>query len=85
MDEQAPPSLAEVLEYIAKNIVDDPDAVRVAEERREDGELVLRLSVAQDDMGKVIGRGGRTARAIRSVVRAAGALADTRVLVDIVE
>jgi uncharacterized protein len=61
----------DVLEYIARSLVDDPDSVRVTEETLE-GSVVLRLSVAEGDMGKVIGRGGRTARAIRDVVRAAG-------------
>ena len=73
----------QVLEYVAKSLVDDPDAVRVEEE--ESGRsLVLRLSVATDDVGKVIGRGGRTARAIRDVVRAAGTKAGVTALVEIV-
>jgi predicted RNA-binding protein YlqC (UPF0109 family) len=74
----------EVLEYIARNLVDDPEAVRVTE-TQSDGTLILRLSVAPDDMGKVIGRGGRTARAIRAVVRAAAIKAGVRVAVEIVE
>jgi predicted RNA-binding protein YlqC (UPF0109 family) len=61
----------DVLEYVARSLVDEPDSVRVTEETLE-GSVVLRLSVAEGDMGKVIGRGGRTARAIRDVVRAAG-------------
>ena len=65
-------SVKDVLEYIAKNIVDDPDAVQVAESLDGD-DVTLRLSVAPDDVGKVIGRRGRTARAIRDMVRAAGA------------
>lgn len=63
--------------------MDDPDAVEV-EEVREDERLTLRLSVAPEDVGKVIGKGGRTARAIRSVVRAAAARAGTPVVVEIV-
>jgi predicted RNA-binding protein YlqC (UPF0109 family) len=74
----------EVLEYIARNLVDDPDAVRVTEEETGDT-LVLRLTVAPDDMGKVIGRGGRTARAIRDVVRAAGTRSGLTTVVEIVE
>lgn len=77
--------MKEVLEYIARNLVDEPDAVQVTEENH-DGRLVLRLSVAQDDMGKVIGRHGRTVRAIRAVVRAAAIRAGVpSVMVEIVE
>jgi predicted RNA-binding protein YlqC (UPF0109 family) len=61
----------ELLEFIAREIVDDPDAVEVTETPDDRG-VVLVLRVAPDDMGKVIGRGGRTARAIRAVVKAAG-------------
>jgi predicted RNA-binding protein YlqC (UPF0109 family) len=74
----------EVLEYIARSLVDDPDAVRVTEEETGDT-VVLRLTVAPDDMGKVIGRGGRTARAIRDVVRAAGTRSGLTTVVEIVE
>jgi uncharacterized protein len=73
----------EVLEYIARNLVDDPDAVQVTEEEGE-GTLILKLSVAPDDVGKVIGRGGRTARAIRDVVRAAGTRSGVTAVVEIV-
>lgn len=62
--------MKEVLEYLAREIVDEPDAVEVVETPDDRG-VVLTLRVAQDDMGKVIGRGGRTARAIRTVVKAA--------------
>lgn len=75
-------SVKEVLEYIAKNLVDEPDAVRVTEV--EDGDSVsLKLAVADDDGGKVIGRRGRTARAIRDMVRAAGVKAGVNVSVEI--
>jgi len=60
----------ELLEFLARELVDDPDAVEVVEDSDDRGP-VLTLTVAPDDMGKVIGRGGRTARAIRAVVRAA--------------
>jgi predicted RNA-binding protein YlqC (UPF0109 family) len=73
----------EVLEYIARNLVDDPDAVQVTEVQTE-GTLILKLLVAPDDVGKVIGRGGRTARAIRDVVRAAGTKAGVTAVVEIV-
>jgi predicted RNA-binding protein YlqC (UPF0109 family) len=74
----------EVLEFIARSLVDDPDAVRVTEEETGDT-VVLRLTVAPEDMGKVIGRGGRTARAIRDVVRAAGTRSGLATVVEIVE
>lgn len=68
-------SVKELLEYLAREIVDDPDAVEVTESTDERG-LLLTLRVAQEDMGKVIGRGGRTARSIRTVVKAAAVRAD---------
>lgn len=74
----------DVLEYIARNLVDEPDAVRITEESRDDT-LVLRLSVAPDDVGKVIGRHGRIVRAIRAVVRAAGTKEGLHTNVEIVE
>jgi predicted RNA-binding protein YlqC (UPF0109 family) len=60
----------DLLEYLAREIVDDPDAVEVTETSDERG-VLFTLRVAQDDMGKVIGRGGRTARSIRTVMKAA--------------
>jgi len=70
-----PENVKELLEYLAREIVDDPDAVEVTETTNDRG-LLLTLRVAQDDMGKVIGRGGRTARSIRTVVKAAAVRAD---------
>jgi predicted RNA-binding protein YlqC (UPF0109 family) len=75
--------LAEFLEYLARQLVDDPDAVRVEEEEEEYGGLVLHLHVADDDVGKVIGRQGRVARALRTVLRAAAAGEDRRVQLEI--
>ena len=75
---------ASLVEYLARQLVDEPEAVRV-EETEEDGALVLRLHVAPDDLGKVIGRRGRTARSLRTVARAAAARSDRRVLLEIVE
>ena len=73
-----------VLDYVARAIVDDPDGVSIdVEERR--GSVTLRLHVAPGDMGKVIGRRGRIAQAIRAVVRAAGASDEVAVNVDIVD
>jgi predicted RNA-binding protein YlqC (UPF0109 family) len=76
--------VVEVLEWIARRLVDDPDAVRVETEEREDA-LVFHLHVAPDDVGKVIGRQGRIARALRSIVRAAGARAERRFLLQIAD
>jgi uncharacterized protein len=75
---------AELLAWIARRLVDDPDAVRVETEERDDTTL-LRLYVAPDDVGKVIGRHGRLARALRTVVRAGGARAGRRHVLDIVD
>jgi predicted RNA-binding protein YlqC (UPF0109 family) len=74
----------DLVEYLARRLVDHPDAVRV-EESEEDGALVLRLHVASEDLGRVIGRGGRIARALRTVVRATAARGDRRILLEIVE
>ena len=76
--------MKDVLEYIARALVDDPDAVEVTEVEGERA-LILQLRVAPDDMGKVIGKRGRIARAIRSVVRAAGSREGVSTLVEIVE
>jgi predicted RNA-binding protein YlqC (UPF0109 family) len=75
----------DLLEYLARAIVDEPDEVKVEELEEDDGTLVLELSVGEDDYGKVIGRGGRTAQALRTVVKAAAVREKRRVLVDIVD
>ena len=76
--------LEDLVVYIARALVDEPDSVEVqtTEEARA---IVLELSVAQDDLGKVIGREGRTARAMRAVVSAAASGMDKRVVLDILE
>jgi uncharacterized protein len=74
----------ELVEFLARSLVERPDEVSV-EEFDEDGELVLELRVADGDVGRVIGREGRVAKAIRTVVRAAGAREGRRVTVEIVE
>jgi hypothetical protein len=73
-----------VLTYIARSLADEPDAVVVETESRR-GSVVLRVHVAPEDMGRVIGRRGRTAQAIRTLVGAAGARDGTQVSVDIVD
>ena len=76
--------MKELLLYVAKQLVDDPEAVTVTE--REDGEsTVLELRVAPEDMGKVIGKQGRIAKALRSVVKAAATKANKKVVVEIVQ
>ena len=77
--------MKELLEYLARALVEDPDAVEVEEFEEDDGTIVLELAVADDDYGKVIGRGGRTAHALRSVVKAAATGEGCHVLVDIVD
>jgi predicted RNA-binding protein YlqC (UPF0109 family) len=77
--------MRELLEYLARQLVDQPDEVEVEEFEEDDGTLVLELAVAEDDYGKVIGRGGRTANALRLVVKAAAVKDNRRVLVDIVD
>ena len=77
--------MRELLVYLARQLVDEPDRVEVEEFVEDDGTLVLELSVADDEYGKVIGRGGRTAQALRTVIKAAAVKDNRRVLVDIVE
>ena len=76
--------MVELLEELARRLVDEPDAVRVEQADGDDGALVLRLHVAEGDVGKVIGRQGRIARALRTVVRAGGPNAGRRLQLDIV-
>ena len=73
-----------LLEYLARSLVEDPEAVEVESFEEDDGTVVLELAVGEDDYGKVIGRGGRTANALRNVVKAAAVREDRKVLVDIV-
>ena len=75
---------ADLVVYLARQLVDEPETVRV-EEVEEDGDTVLRLHVAEGDKGKVIGRQGRIVRALRTVVRASAGRGDRRVLLEIVE
>ncbi len=77
--------MKELLEYLARGLVEYPDQVRVNEVHEDDGAIVLELSVAGDDYGNVIGRGGRTAAALRTVVKTAAAKDRRRVFVDIVD
>jgi uncharacterized protein len=75
----------ELLEFLARSLVEDPGAVAVTEVEEIDGEVVLELEVADDDLGRVIGRGGRVANALRSVMKAAATREEKRVVVDILD
>ena len=77
--------MKELLEYLARGLVENPDAVRVNEVSEGDGATVLELSVADDDYGNIIGRGGRTAGALRMVIKCAAARHKRRVFLDIVD
>ena len=77
--------MRELLEQLVRHLVADSGAVAVEQFEEEDGTVVLELSVAPDDYGRIIGRGGRTANALRTVVKAAAVKQHKRVLVDIVD
>jgi predicted RNA-binding protein YlqC (UPF0109 family) len=76
--------MTELLEFLVKALVEDPGAV-VVEELEEDGDLIYEISVAEDDLGRVIGKGGRIANAIRTIAKAAAVRLDRRVIVDILD
>jgi uncharacterized protein len=77
--------MKDLLEYLARGLVEHPDAVHVDEIREDDGTTVLELSVDQDDYGSIIGRGGRTATALRTIMKAAAVRDGRRVFLDIVD
>jgi uncharacterized protein len=77
--------MRDLLEYLARSLVDRPEAVSVEQFQEDDGTVVLELAVGEEDYGKIIGRGGRTAHALRTVVKAAAVKENRRVLVDIVD
>ncbi|MBE6030991.1 MAG: KH domain-containing protein [Firmicutes bacterium] len=77
--------MVKLVEAIAKSLVDNPDAVEVKETSEVNGQVVIELKVAPDDMGKVIGKQGRIAKALRTVVKAAATKADKKVVVEIVQ
>jgi uncharacterized protein len=76
--------MTELLEFLVKALVEEPEAV-VVEELEEDGDLVYEISVAEGDLGRVIGKGGRIANAIRTIAKAAAVRLDRRVIVDILD
>lgn len=77
--------MRELLDFLARALVENPDEVEVSEVEEIDGEVVLELEVAEEDLGRVIGRGGRVANALRSVMKAAATREDKRVVVDILD
>jgi uncharacterized protein len=76
--------MTELLEFLVRALVEDPEAVEV-EELEEDGDLIYEITVADDDLGRVIGKGGRVANAIRTIAKAAAVRLDRRVIVDILD
>jgi uncharacterized protein len=76
--------VTELLEFVVRALVEDPAAV-VVEELEEDGDLVYEITVADGDLGRVIGKGGRVANAIRTIAKAAAVRLDRRVIVDILD
>jgi uncharacterized protein len=76
--------MTELLEFLTRALVEDPDAVSV-EELEEDGDLVYEITVAEDDLGRVIGKGGRVANAIRAIAKAGAVRMERRVIVDILD
>jgi uncharacterized protein len=76
--------MGDLVAELARRLVDEPDAVRVEEYEEADGTLLLELYVAEGDVGKVIGRQGRLARALRTIVRAGGVEAGRRIQLEIV-
>jgi predicted RNA-binding protein YlqC (UPF0109 family) len=76
--------MKELVEYIARTIANNPDEVKVTEEVEDDGHIIVRLEVHPDDKGKVIGRQGRVAQALRVLLRVAAIKEDTRVTLEIV-
>lgn len=77
--------MEELLECLARSLVDEPDRVSVESFEEDDGTIMLELSVAEDDVGKLIGRGGRTINALRTLIRASAVKHGRRVLVDVVD
>jgi uncharacterized protein len=77
--------MEDLLEFLARALVDNPDEVKVEGFDEDDGTVVLEVTVAEDDVGKIIGRGGRTVSSLRTVMRAVASRQDQRVMIDIVD
>ena len=76
--------MKELIEYIAKSLASNPDEVKVTEISEEEGEVILRLAVAEDDKGKIIGRQGRVAQAMRVLLRVRAVKEDVRASLEII-
>jgi predicted RNA-binding protein YlqC (UPF0109 family) len=77
--------MEDLLEFLARSLVDRPDEVSVEDFEEDDGTIVLEIHVAEEDVGKIIGRGGRTVSSLRTVMRAVARRQDERVLVDVID
>ncbi len=77
--------MEDLLEFLARALVDQPDQVSVEGFDEDDGTIVLEIHVADEDVGKMIGRGGRTISSVRTVMRAVASRQDERVLVDVID
>lgn len=77
--------MEDLVEYLARALVDNPEEVSVESYDEDDGSVVYELTVAEDDVGKIIGRGGRTVNALRCVLRACAAKQERRLLLDVVD
>ena len=76
--------MKELIEFIAKSLVEKPDAVTVSEEEAEDGTILIKLAAAQEDMGRIIGKQGRTAKAMRTLLKVVAAREGESVSLEIV-
>ena len=76
--------MKDLLEYIVKALVENPDEVEITEEEEEEGKIVLKLKVADEDKGRIIGKKGRIAESLRSILRVKAVKTDTHVFLDIV-
>ncbi len=77
--------MEDLLEFLVRSLVDQPDEVKIEGFDEDDGTIVLEVHVAEDDVGKIIGRGGRTVSSLRTVMRAVASRQDERVLVDVID
>ena len=77
--------MKELIEFIAKSLVENPDAVTISEEESEDGNILVKLAAAQEDMGRIIGKQGRTAKAMRTLLNAKATRENRRATLQIME
>lgn len=77
--------MKELIEFIAKSLVENPDAIQLSQEEAEDGTIVVKLAAAQEDMGRIIGKQGRTAKAMRTLLNAKATRENKRATLQIME